>query len=392
MAILDGLKNAVAANTARSANHVAVNGLHSLVGNVFGVDLATNPAAKLTNRTTKFTTKSLAYPAGVEVDDQQGHYIIFEILTQNKAKIKSASGKSLAELQKIVDIEYGKKDTARSQAPLQEAIKNLETAKKKRRNELLGAQNSSSIQLSKGATTKIDTQIALYMPPSISVKYTSKYGDSEIGVLAAAGAGLIDAFAGRGVSDFDTAVTKALDEGGKGAETAVMKILDTAAPGATALLALEKGAIRTPKMELMFEGIQRREFSFEFVFIPKSAREAQIVQDIVHQFKFHMASNYTDGTFREMDIPSFFNIRYMYKSAENPFLNKISTCALENMEVSYGADRFIAYDGGVPQTTKISLSFKEMEIITKHHIGGDGIQLNDARGTGNSSAGQGGGY
>jgi hypothetical protein len=62
------------------------------------------------------------------------------------------------------------------------------------------------------------------------------------------------------------------------------------------------------------------------------------------------------------------------------------------MEVSYGADRFIAYDGGVPQTTKISLSFKEMEIITKHHIGGDGIQLNDARGTGNSSAGQGGGY
>ena len=160
MAILDGLKNAVAANVARSANNVAVNGLRNIVGDVFGVNLnPTNPAAKLTNRATKYSTKSLAYPAGVEGDDQQGHYIIFEILTQNKAKIKSASGKSLAELQKIVDIEYGKKDTARSQAPLQEAIKNLETAKKKRRNELLGAQNSSSIQLSKGATTKIDTCI-----------------------------------------------------------------------------------------------------------------------------------------------------------------------------------------------------------------------------------------
>jgi hypothetical protein len=105
MAILDGLKNAVAANVARSANNVAVNGLRNIVGNVFGVDLATNPAAKLTNRTTKFTTKSLAYPAGVEGDDMQGHYIIFEILEQDKAKIKSAKDKKIA-AQKQVGYDY----------------------------------------------------------------------------------------------------------------------------------------------------------------------------------------------------------------------------------------------------------------------------------------------
>ena len=52
----------------------------------------------------------------------------------------------------------------------------------------------------------------------------------------------------------------------------------------------------------------------------------------------------------------------------NEHLNKISTCALESMDVSYGADRFVAYEGGVPQTTKISLKFKEMEIITKDQI------------------------
>ena len=94
----------------------------------------------------------------------------------------------------------------------------------------------------------------------------------------------------------------------------------------------------------------------------------EIIKDIVMQFKFHMASKYTDGTFREMEIPSFFNIRYMYKNGTNEHLNKISTCALESMDVSYGADRFVAYEGGVPQTTKISLKFKEMEIITKDQI------------------------
>jgi hypothetical protein len=380
MAILDGLKNAVAANTARSANHVAVNGLHSLVGNVFGVDLATNPAAKLTNRTTKFTTKSLAYPAGVEVDDQQGHYIIFEILEQDKAKIKAAKDKKIA-AQKQVGYDY--MNASRSGggnpnlAPVQPTVgeKNRQQALDDKQSES-GIKslsrgkfgNSNSIQLTKKATTRIATQIALYMPPSLSVSYNSKYGDQEIGVLAATGKTALDAFAGKNGTNFDTALKQGLGEFKMGAETAVMAILDTAAPGATALLALEKGAIRTPKMELMFEGIGRREFSYEFTFIPKDVAEAEIIKNIVYEFKYHMASNYTDGTFREMEIPSFFNIAYMHKGAENTHLNKISTCALEGMDVSYGADRFVAYEDGRPQTTKISLKFKELEIITKSAI------------------------
>ena len=374
MPIIDGLKNAVAANAARSANHVAVNGLRNIVGNVFGVDLnPTNPAAKLTNRPTKFTTKSLAYPAGVEGDDQQGHHIIFEILTQSKAKIKAAKDKKIA-LAAVAAGEFDRGATIESMAAdkkkRDEAVANYNAISSKKTDDgirsLSGGKNS--IQLSQKATTKIATQIALYMPPSISVQYQSKYGESNIGALAAAGAGAIDAFAGRNGADLTTAVKGALSEGKQGAETMIMGVLDTIAPGATALLALEKGAVRTPKMELMFEGIGRREFSYEFTFIPKDRAEADIIKQIVYEFKFHMASNYTDGTFREMEIPSFFNIIYRYKNKDNEHLNKISTCALENMDVSYGGDRFVGYEEGVPQTTKISLKFKELEIITKSAI------------------------
>ena len=373
MAILDGLKNAVAANVARSANNVAVNGLHSLVGNVFGVDLATNPAGKLTNRPTKWTTKSLAYPAGVEGDDMQGHYIIFEILTQNKAKLTAAKNKKDA-LAAVVASETDRAATLASMTSAQkkanEAVKNYNAISSKKTNSgirsLSGGKNS--IQLSNKATVKIDTQIALYMPPSISVQYESKYGGENIGPLAAAGKGAIDAFTGKNGATAETALRGILDEGGKFVETGLMKALDTVAPGATALLALEKGAVRTPKMELMFEGIGRRRFSYEFTFIPKDAAEAETIKDIVYQFKYHMASNYTDATFRGMEIPSFFNILYKYKNADNDYLNKISTCALEKMDVSYGGDRFVSYEGGVPQTTKISLNFVEMEIITKSAI------------------------
>ena len=372
MAILDGIKNAVTANVARSANKVAVNGLNNIVGDIFGTNPLTGPAAQLAQRQqSKFCTKNLAYPAGVEGDDQQGHYVIFEILEQNKAKLKSSKGENkIAELKKEVDKDYEKGNVGAAQR--QKAIDNLEREKERvraagRKRQGEGG-SSNSIQLSRGATTRISTMIALYMPASISVSYNSKFGEQEISALAGAAAGALDAFAGRGDADGSTALKGALDELGKGTETALLKVVDTAAPGATALVALEKGAVRTPKMELMFEGIGRREFSYEFTFIPKSEEEAATIKEIVMQFKFHMASKYTDGTFREMEIPSFFNIRYMYKNGTNEHLNKISTCALESMDVSYGADRFVAYEGGVPQTTKISLKFKEMEIITKDQI------------------------
>jgi len=368
MAILDGLKNAVTANVTRSANKVAVNGLNNIVGDIFGVN-PTNPAAALTNRPTKFTTKNLAYPAGVEGDDQQGHHIIFEILEQDKAKLKSTQNKNaIAEFAKAVELEHGKEEI--DQKAL-DAAKDLLKAETERVGKLKSGAGggSNSIQLSRNATTRISALIALYMPASISVSYNSKYGEQEIGVLAAMGSSAISAFQSQSGTQRDSNLKSALDNMGKGLETAVMATVNTVAPGATALLALEKGAIRTPKMELMFEGIGRREFSYEFTFIPKDAEEAVTIESIVKQFKYHMASNYTDGTFREMEIPSFFNIRYMYKGDENTHLNKISTCALEGMDVSYGGDRFVSYEGGVPQTTKISLKFKEMEIITKSQIG-----------------------
>jgi hypothetical protein len=58
----------------------------------------------------------------------------------------------------------------------------------------------------------------------------------------------------------------------------------------------------------------------------------------------------------------------MYKGNENTHLNRISTCVLTKMDVNYGADRFVAYEDGVPQTTKLNLSFTELEIITRDKI------------------------
>ena len=150
--------------------------------------------------------------------------------------------------------------------------------------------------------------------------------------------------------------------------------------GGDALIAIERGIVITPRMELMFEGIKRRDFSFSFTFIPKSEQEAKEVEKIVKTFKYHMASDYGKGGLggvdgvREMEIPDFFNIRYMHQSHGsgktdfNPHLHLIKQCVLTKTDVSYGADRYKAYAGGRPQTTKLSLNFQELEIITKTYI------------------------
>ena len=81
-----------------------------------------------------------------------------------------------------------------------------------------------------------------------------------------------------------------------------------------------------------------------------------------------MHADFVDGNVREMEIPDFFNIRYMYKGKENSHLNKISTCVLKKLDVNYGSDRYVSYEDGTPQTTKISLGFEELEIITRNKI------------------------
>jgi len=126
-------------------------------------------------------------------------------------------------------------------------------------------------------------------------------------------------------------------------------------------------------MEMMFEGVGRRSFSYTFAFIPKSAQEAKTIERIIYAFKENMMPEYSNpNTRREMNIPNVFDIQYMYQSTENKFLNKISTCFLQKIDVTYGADRYTAYDpvdgSPPPQKSSITLSFVEMETLSRDMI------------------------
>ena len=325
-------------------------------------------------------TVNLAYPLNVEGDPQQGHYITFYVRITDPAKLRAfkKAKANIAEVEKklaaaasgaraftgagVVDvanhISDQQLDQYKSDKALVEGNKQTESGIKQ-----------NSIVMKSRPTVRLKGAISLYMPPSVQVSYESKYGEQEIGFLAEGGYNIIKQFQS-GAKSKDLAMS-GLNTLELGAKKAILKTLDVAAPGAGALFALDEGRVITPKMELMFEGIGRRNFSFTFTFIPKSAQEAKVVKNIILMFKTHMSADYAgqgaSGT-GSMSFPDQFDIEYMHMGKLNPNLNKIATCALTKMDVQYGGDRYVAYEDGVPQTTNLTLNFTEFEIITRELI------------------------
>ena len=327
------------------------------------------------------STEILTYPLNVDQDEQQGHYILFEIYEQDPARlaVNKAVQSVKSQLDKAVK-ESGKEaeSTIEGSGPLDERRGVGETAKSNFGKAFQKQSGPNSMQIAKEATTRMSTTIGLYMPPTVQVSYNQNYGDATIGAIAESTTAAIQAFQTTQGGFF----TKAIAAGGRGAgglgTGIVNKLKEMAPAGTEAIFAINSGSVITPRIELMFEGIQRRNFSFNFDFIPRSAQEAKIIEKIVKKFKYHGSANYgrrgtnfsmggVDGV-REMTIPDFFEITYMYLGKRNPHLNFLKKCVLTSTTVEYGSDRYKAFADGQPQTTKLSLNFSELEIITKDYI------------------------
>lgn len=347
------------------------------------------------------STKLLSYPLDVELNPQAGHFIMFTAKKRKPGKIGSGTAKKdfskiIADIEQeqqsneldLADAEAGGGDAFEIGALSQKDInfKNQidgananKVAEMKALKSGKAGKNKSILQQSLG-TRESTAIIQLYMPPSVSVNYNVKYGDQEIGNLALVGKEAFEGFRNASGTFGDKLKAAAIQTKSAAAEALLAfanASLDTFAPGARTLSQISRGSVVTPRMELMFEGVGRRSFSYTFIFIPKSEQEAKVVEEIVYQFKENMMPEYSNSTTRrEMEIPNTFDIDYRYKSSSNSFLNKINVCFLQDVQIQYGADRFTAYEstsskfgvGAPAQKTTMTLQFSELELLNKDLI------------------------
>ena len=326
----------------------------------------------------------LTYPFDVGDGSSNNHFITFSIKEFKPAKV-SAARKLLKDAEAaLLNL---KRDEQVDATDLQAAAAFVDTfadeqaIRTREISESGNSVNTNSIALRNSQTSKVIKTIALYMPPSVNATYGASYADSEIGALADIGSQVIESFfASQG--DMTTRLGTVIDEvrGGVKAslEKATLGALNTIAPGARALAQATTGTVVAPRMELMFERVNRRNFSYNFILIPKSVEEARIIEEIVQEFKLAMHPEFVDATqsFRRMKMPNLIDITFHSHGGHNNFINKISTCYLKSVNVTYGGDRYTAHEptvgingrGSPPQRTSIALEFSELGILTKEDI------------------------
>ena len=228
-------------------------------------------------------------------------------------------------------------------------------------------------------TTRITDSVALYLPPNVQDNTTAGYNDFQtgiVGLVAAGGSKFVDAMKR---NDFQAAASQ-LVQGAKGIAAEAFKgalggLVDTITQteGSAELANKAFGQATNPYMEVIFDSMALRTFTYNFTFAPKNAQERDDVQDIIKLFRYHMAPELKGAQHRFLTLPSTFDIHYMYQhskdyASENNFYSKIATCVLKDCSVNYTPNGVKSFQDGSPTQITMSLSFQETELLTKQSI------------------------
>ena len=372
-----------------------VNKLKSLKTNIFGgkgntgftkppastvqdFDLQSSPTGILDIDPLAFSTMS--YPMDIQNNFQNGHYMLFYVNVQDKTKYIYNKSDTI----KINDYD-GIKGESANEARYQK----LQTAKKAYKNVLnqstydaeLEDEEGPDANVKKGVsplfnnTTRISDSVAMYLPSDIKETTAAAYTDAALGILGFAAAQGIN-LAGKDAEEIARSLVAStgqiLDKAAKKAVSELAEVV-TGAEGTEQLINKAQGQADNPYMEVLFDAMQLRTFSYNFTMAPRNEDEAVEIQRIIQLFRFHMAPELRGNQSRFLGLPSQFDIHYMFLSkdgvaSENNFYNKIATCVLQNCAVNYTPNGVKSFEDGGPTKTTMTLTFKETELLTKEKI------------------------
>jgi len=169
-------------------------------------------------------------------------------------------------------------------------------------------------------TSRITDSVAIYLPPNVQDTTTASYTGAATGVIGAAAAGAFGIGRNMANNDFEAAATgivnaakSLIGEAAIRSATAIAEGL-TESEGARGLINKAFGQADNPYMEVLFDKMELRTFSYNFKFAPRNKDERDDVQKIIALFRFHMAPELKGASNRFLTLPSEFDIHYMYQA------------------------------------------------------------------------------
>jgi hypothetical protein len=323
----------------------------------------------------KSSSNSLSYPSNIGTQDQHS-WILFDIYETQSAKFETTRdsqqvGAALGAMVGATLLQGGEGTVgaiagagakAAATVSLIGSIDDLYNA--------MGTNVAAENSLYTTPQTKSKQSIALYMPASITNKDGFQYSDIGMGKMRDI-AGLkdagVDMFMNLGKGEIQGPATTQTQESKMAFELgALEKVSDSAA----ALRMKSMGATINPRMEMLFKGVNFREFSFEFIFKPESFDEHETVMKIIKSFRKHAYPELSGGG-RFYIMPAEFEISYQFQGGPNPHVHKIKRCYCTNIDTDWtdGGGWRVLPDGR-PAHIKLALSFKETKQVTSQDIEG----------------------
>ena len=239
--------------------------------------------------------------------------------------------------------------------PLEEDLDNYITFQTRLRRKREG-QNAANVFGDTGV------EIMLYIPDGLSSTANVNYTSKDVGLFA------------RGIQDIreEEGIGATFNEMG---DQIVALAKKSAAAFGNKLTAnvgnINDGKASNPMQEQMLEGIGFRSFSFDYEFWPKSVDEANEINKIIYSFRTAMLPD-TFGSEENGDAENYFNFPNVFDvEFEGPvrdvldgFLPMVCTkCDVDH----FNGQKFATFTGGQPVSTKMSLEFVEIKILSQEN-------------------------
>jgi len=220
--------------------------------------------------------------------------------------------------------------------------------------------------------SRTTTEIDLFMPAQLQTNYSADWGGSNMGMLGTA----YDAgSAVKSMDSFSEIWSESLAAAGRNAGMIFSNALVGTVQGLTPVNAMDFRRFLTsfafnPYVEVIFNGISNRTFSFTFKLVARNEKEQQSIKQIIKEFKFHRSPELKFPTqYNYWKFPSEVDIQFIHKGKENSWLFKISTCAITNVTVDYTPDgSYAAHEDGSPFSAALTIELIELEQLTKERI------------------------
>lgn len=129
--------------------------------------------------------------------------------------------------------------------------------------------------------------------------------------------------------------------------------------------------------EILFGGVNNRFFPFVWTFTPRSRKEAEVINAIIHRFRWAMLPEMMfeekNGSFYR--APWTFDIHFVDLSTgrESKWWPRIGTCALTNINVNRTPQGEFAVlgddeDSQVPAAITVEMQFTELFVLDKSNL------------------------